>query len=475
MSRSSRTSIAFRLIAAVLGVELVAAVLVVLVSWGYERHVHFRAFDVMLRGRADSVLGAVQDAEDTGDNVMLDLADLHVPPDDVYEVWDGRGHMLGRSANWMGSAGFAAPHENGYTKLKLNGRHFRILHLRGTRIVDPGESGGGHLRFVTILYGAPTEPVWRAIEGTVEFYAAGSLLVLLLSGPLIVWVLHRGLYPLRELAAQAEGISVNAWEFAPPESARNTPELAPLTSALESVLVRLERSFTQQRVFVSDAAHELKTAVAVIKSSMQLLALKPRSPGEYKAGLERCLADSERLEELVNKMLTLARVENGASGSGVIVNCDLVACMQAAVRQLETLARLRGVTVNVTADPACTVPLTMEDGILLVENLLHNALQHSPARAQVEVRVQALTGTTPGATGTGVLVVQDQGAGIAADVLPHVFDRFYRGDPSRSRATGGAGLGLAICKALVEKVGGSIELKSEQGHGTTVTVRLPQG
>ena len=475
MPRSSRTSIAFRLIAAVLGVELVAAVLVVLLSWGYERHVHFRAFDVMLHGRADSVLGAVQDAEDVGDNVMLDLADLHVPPDDVYEVWDGRGHMLGRSPNWSGSSGFAAPQRNGNSRMMLRGRRYGLLRMSGTRIVDPGEPGGGHLRFVTILYGAPTEPVWHAIRGSVEFYAAGSLLVIVLSGPLVVWVLHRGLYPLRELAAQAEGITVHAWEFAPPESARTTPELAPLTSALESVLGRLEHSFTQQRVFVSDAAHELKTAVAVIKSSLQLLALKPRSPGEYKLGLERCLADSERLEELVNKMLTLARVENGAAPDGVIVNCDLVLCAQAVVKQLETLARLRGVTVDVTTDSACAVPLTGEDGNLLVENLLHNALQHSPAHARVEVRVQRLTGTTPGAAGSGLLVVQDHGEGIAADVLPHVFDRFYRGDASRSRATGGAGLGLAICKALVEKVGGSIEIKSEQGQGTTVSVRLPQG
>jgi signal transduction histidine kinase len=475
MARTKRTSIAFRLIAAVLAVELVATVLVILLSWGYERHVHFRAFDVMLHGRADSVLGAVQDAEDTGDNVMLDLADLHVPPDDVYEVWDGRGHLLGRSNNWQGSAGFAAPQENGYSRLEVNGRHYRLLRVKGTRIIDPGETGGGKLRHVTILYAAPTEHVWSAIRGAVEFYALGSLLVLVVTGPLIAWVLQRGLLPLRQLAALAEAVSVDAWEFSPPESARTTPELAPLTSALESVLARLEHSFTQQKVFVSDAAHELKTAVAVIKSSLQLLALKPRSPGEYKVGLERCLDDSQRLEELVTKMLTMARVESGVHGPGVVVNCDLVACARTSVTQLETLAHLRNVTVDLKSDAAAAVPLTVEDGTLLVENLLHNALQHSPAREGVQVRVKALAGPTPGKPGSVELVVEDRGVGIDADALPHVFDRFYRGDPSRSRATGGAGLGLAICKALVEKAGGTIEIQSELGKGTTVTVRLPQG
>ena len=96
-------SIAFRLISAVLLVELVSAVLVILLALGYERHMHFRSFDVMLHGRADSVLGAVQDAEDAADNVMLNKADLHLPPDDIYEVYDGNGRLLGRSPNWQGS------------------------------------------------------------------------------------------------------------------------------------------------------------------------------------------------------------------------------------------------------------------------------------------------------------------------------------------------------------------------------------
>ncbi|MGA7858543.1 MAG: histidine kinase dimerization/phospho-acceptor domain-containing protein, partial [Terracidiphilus sp.] len=307
MTEAKRTrSIAFRLIAAVLAVELVSSLAVIFLSLGYERHTHFHAFDVMLHGRADSVLGAVQDAEDTGDNVMLDLRDLHVPPDDVYEVWDGRGHLLGRSSNWLGSSGNVIPQHEGISHLQLNGRQYGLLRQHGSRIVDPGEPGGGKLRPVTILYGAPTEHVWHAIRGAVEFYAAGSLLLLIVTGPLIAWLLHRGLLPLRHLASLASNVTVDSWEFDPPASARTTRELAPLTHAIESVLQRLERSFTQQRTFVSDAAHELKTAVAVVKSSLQLLGVRPRSPAEYRAGIVRSLADTARLEELVAKMLTLA-------------------------------------------------------------------------------------------------------------------------------------------------------------------------
>jgi signal transduction histidine kinase len=293
-------SIAFRLIVAVLAVELVSSVLTIFLSLGYERHTHFHSFDVMLHGRADSVLGAVQDSEDEADNVMLNQADLHLPHEDIYEVYDSNGRLLGRSPNWQGIAANTVSQEReNYLHMTVNGLYYRVLLIHGSRIVDPAEPGGGKLRQVTILFGAPTYHVWRAIRGAVEFYAAGSLLLLVVTGPLIAWLLHRGLLPLRQLAALAALVSVDSWEFSPPASARLTPELAPLTHAMEGVLHRLERSFLKQRTFVSDAAHELKTAVAVVKSSLQLLGMRRRTAAEYQAGLERCLADSQRLEEIV--------------------------------------------------------------------------------------------------------------------------------------------------------------------------------
>jgi signal transduction histidine kinase len=465
-------SIAFRLIAAVLAVELISSLAVISLSLGYERHTHFIAFEISLRGRADSVLGAVQDAEDAEDNVMLNQADLHLPPDDISEVFDQNGRLLGRSPNWQGmapvpSAPVDSRHGN-FFRLVVNGRHYRVLQAHGSRIVDPAGPGGGKLRQVTILYGAPTEHVWRAIRGAVEFYAAGSILLLLVTGPLIAWLLHRGLLPLRQLAALAARVSVDSWQFSPPASARMTPELAPLTQAIENVLERLERSFTQQRTFVSDAAHELKTAVAVIKSSLQLLGMKRRTNEEYQAGLERCLADSQRLEEIVAKMLTLARIESGAPGPGPQPTADMADCLRRAAAQFESFATLRGVQIVAAPPPnrVCAVPIASEDCSLLLSNLLLNALQHSPSGSKVEVRFSLIPEAVE-------LVIEDHGEGIDPAAMPHVFDRFFRGDPSRTRTTGGTGLGLAIAKAIAERAGGSIVLASQPGRGTTVTVRLP--
>src|SRR5580698_226475 len=228
-------SIARRLIITVLLVELIAAVCVTGMAWFYELHSHFRSFDILLRGRADSLLGSVQDAEDPEDNVMLSKSDVDVPSEDIYEVRDEKGRLLGRSPNWGGaSPEILATRSDGYFNLAVNGRHYRSLLLHGLRVVDPGDKGGGVPHHVTIVYGSPTTRVWNAVLRAVEFYAVASFVLLIVTGLVMACLLNRSMAPLRALAAEAEGVSVNAWRFSPPEEARATKELAPLVNALEA-------------------------------------------------------------------------------------------------------------------------------------------------------------------------------------------------------------------------------------------------
>jgi signal transduction histidine kinase len=256
---------------------------------------------------------------------------------------------------------------------------------------------------------------------------------------------------------------VNSWNFVPPQRARMIRELAPLTLALETVLTSLERSFMQQRRFVGDAAHELKTAVAVLKSSLQLLTLKQRTAIEYERGIERCQMDCDRMEEAVGKMLTLARVETTAEMLSPHFETYLAETVRQVVQQFESMAELKRLRVLVSAEDTVMVDIEPEQLQLLCSNLLLNALQHSSAGSAI----RAVVGQN------GELVIEDDGDGIAPEDLPHVFDRFYRGDPSRSRNTGGTGLGLSICKAIVSRRQGTIEITSELGIGTRVIVRLP--
>lgn len=463
-----RRSIARRLIGSVLLVQLISALGVIGATLAYERHVHFEAFEVMLRGRADSLLGSVQDADDAGDGVVLDRASVQVPRGDVYEVQESGGRVLGRSPNWGGSAELRRPLVDGIIRAEIRGVPYRLICVHGSRTVDPGDAGGGTTHAITVLYGRTTAEVWEEIREAVLFYAGASFVLLVATGAMIFWILRRGLLPLRELALEAEGLSVDRWSFTAPESARSTEELLPLVMALEAAVKRLEESFAQQGRFVSDAAHELKTAVAVVKSSLQVLTMRPRTATEYERGLDRSLGDLQRMEEIVGEMLTLARfehrVETVASGEPV----ELRACLEAVARQFQPMAELRQVRVDLLAPEPAYAGLSQEEATLLCSNLVINALQHSEPLGRVELAVDA---SGPEHV---VLYVKDEGEGIDEDVLPHVFERFYRGDASRVRKTGGTGLGLAICRAIVMRAGGTIAMESVRGKGTTAVVRLPR-
>jgi signal transduction histidine kinase len=479
-------SITRRLIATVLFVELVSALCVTGVAVIYERHTHFRAFDILLRGRADSMLGAVQDAEDANDNVMLDGSEFSVPPNDIYEVRDDGGRLLGRSANGTGLAQLfnssrvnwkpagsgeagaepASADPNLFAKVVIDGRVYRVIRMRGLRIVDPGDANGGIRRYVTVYYGSSVGRVWWAVFKAAGFYAISSVLVLAATGIVMSWLLNRGLAPLRELASGAAKVTATSWTFSPPEDARRTKELAPLVTALERALHGLEMSFDQQRRFIGDAAHELKTSVAIVKSSLQLLALKRRTADEYKSGLDRCLTDCERMESVVGQMLTLARIEEGALHRAGEFKTNLCVSVQKVVEQLEPMAEAKGIRLQIKTEKDVFVDIEPEQFELLCENLLMNALEHSFPDGAISIRIEP-------AGQSAQVRFMDAGEGIDPRDLPHIFERFSRSDPSRSRKTGGTGLGLAICKAITDTFDGSIAIDSKLSVGTTVLVTFP--
>ncbi|NYF88388.1 HAMP domain-containing sensor histidine kinase [Tunturiibacter empetritectus] len=459
-------SLTRRLIAAVLLVELCSLLALIGIASVYEGISHFRAFDVTLRGRVDSVLGAVQDAEDPEDNLMLYGTEGLAPRRDIYIVRDDRGRVIG-SQGWPGGEQeLASKDTREFRNLTVGGIHYRVIRRPGLRIVDPGDAKGGIARHVIILYGSRTHPVWERVRNAIAFYALSGLLLLMITGVVLLHLLRSGLQPLYELVEQAGKISVNSWNLGPSSQARYVRELEPLVSAIESALLRLEQSFAQQKQFVSDAAHELKTSVAVVKSSFQLLTMRSRSAKEYEEGLERVRIDSERMEELVAKMLTLARLEDGAEQPESYRMVELGDVLRDVAEHFRTLASFHRINLVINAERPVFVSCDPDQVRLLCSNLIHNAIQHSGEGAEVRAIVTSRDSVAR-------LVIEDDGIGVPEEVLPHVFDRFYRGDPSRSRRTGGTGLGLAISKAIVLRYHGAISLESRPGQGTSAIVTLP--
>jgi signal transduction histidine kinase len=466
MSATMKThSLSRQLICGVLLAELLCAALFSAAAIGHEMHGRRRAFDVMLHGFADSLLGAVRDAEDPEDNVIVDPTELALPPQDVYEVLSPSGRVLGHSPGSSAAllAALSAPHPPGYFNFTFNREHYRALRFNGMRVIDREENGGVRCP-VTVLYAGPTRFLWHGVVDAVQFYVLASAVLLAVTGIALVWFLRRRLSPLQELAAIAGRVSTRSWQFVPPASVLRTTELAPIALSMEELLKGLQLAFERQRQLTGDAAHELKTSIAVLKSSLQLLSMVPRTAEQYEAGLEGLLLDSARMEELVSRMLTLARLEEAPVQ--LSESCDLQSVVRHVAERLRPLAELKQVVLEVSVEGPCTVAMPAGDADLLCSSLLVNALQHSSPNQRVSVLVQALNGVTE-------MRVADQGDGIPASALPHVFERFFRADRSRSRSSGGAGLGLSICKAIVERSNGTIHIQSAVGTGTKVTVTLP--
>jgi signal transduction histidine kinase len=459
-------SLTRRLVVTVLLVELLLAAAATGLALLYERQQNLHSFDLMLRGRADSLLGAVQDAEDANDNVMLDPKALDLPQGDLYEVRDQSGRVVGSSANWKNDVEQKLMDREKAHNFRLNGKRYRGFALHGVRQIDQDDKSPGIARPVVIFYASSLKPFWAAMSHAAKFLVISNFLILLFTAGTLLILLRRGMAPLQELAGAAAAISSNSLRFRAPPNAFAVQELAVLAHALESAMSRLERAFGQQQIFVHDAAHELKTAVTIIKSSLQLLTSRKRTAAEYERGLEMCLADCARMEDLVQKLLLLARVEQPRDEQVATAKTDLSECLREVADQMEPLAVVRGVNLVIEQNQGAVARIASDDCATLATNLVVNALQHTAAGGTVLVKALSRGDTTG-------FRVEDNGEGIRSEDLPHIFDRFYRGDPSRARNTGGTGLGLAICKALAEGVGGRIEITSEVGRGTVAEVTLP--
>lgn len=426
----------------------------------HERQTRIHSFDVMLQGRLDSLLGAVQDAEDAERNITVDPAELHVPRTDVYAVYGEDGRLIGESNR--APAELIRPEADGITVRRVHGHEHRVLQRRALRVIDRAEYGGvGLRRPVTIVYASPSNHIRSEIVEAAGFYMAVGVCLIAATAAAMIVLLRRTLRPIRELADEAAAVGPLSLQFRPPASALEMAELRPLAEALSVTLDSLRQAFENEHRFVGDAGHELKTAVAIVRSTIEVLMMRPRTEDEYRQGLGRALEDTERVNELVSRMLMLARTEERTEAERVTT--DIAAGVERGLEKLQSFAEARGIRLVHRLETPVNVRLTQDEAEVLVTNLVVNAIQHSPAGSVVEV---SLTQESRSA----VLKVVDRGRGISSHALPHIFDRFYREDTSRSRETGGVGLGLAISKSIVDAAGGDIGVSSAPGAGTTVKV-----
>ena len=268
---------------------------------------------------------------------------------------------------------------------------------------------------------------------------------------------------VRNIGATAQRISEDRLSERIPTKGMDR-ELGQLADVLNATFARLNAAFARQRQFTADAAHELRTPLAVIISDAQTALRRERSAEEYRDTIRSCEAAAQKLRRLSDSLLELARLDAGHE-QGQRTVADLADVAAGCIEQLAPLAMERNVRIEANLKPA---PLACRpDQIARVfTNLIANALEYNRRNGLVRVTTGAQDGIT-------VAAVSDTGDGISPEELPHVFDRFFRTAKARARSTEHAGLGLAICKAIVEAHGGQIEAASVPGEGTTIALRWP--
>ena len=301
----------------------------------------------------------------------------------------------------------------------------------------------------------------------------GAVIIALAAG---YWLVRLGLRPLGAMESAAESIAEgNLTERVPGENEKT--EVGRLARTLNIMLSRIEEAFRARvaseerlresdarlRRFVGDASHELRTPIAAISAYAELFG---RGASENKMDLERLMvgirSETGRMEHLVADLLLLARLDEGRPMD--LHPVDLTALCGEAVQTSTAVGPAWPVSFSAPRPIEVVGDATSLRQV--VDNLLGNVRSHTPEGTITRVSVE------PDGTGARIIVADD-GPGMAPDEVAHVFERFYRSDPSRSRLHGGAGLGLSIVSAIVAAHGGTVTATSAPGHGTTFTVRLP--
>ena len=312
---------------------------------------------------------------------------------------------------------------------------------------------------------APLGVVDQVLQRQRALIVLGVLLALLIATFGGLWLTQSALTPLRLMIATCRRIAAGDLS-----QRVNLPhrkdEAGQLATAFDEMVARLDDAFTAQRQFVADASHELRTPLTAISGSLEVLLLAPEGdPDTMRRVLHGMRREVQRLTRLVTDLLTLTRLDARRAPNLQLV--DLAGLGHEVVENIRPLAQNRAMVLETEGDTKCYGDADQLKQVFY--NLLGNAIQSTDAeKGSIVLRVQ-------GEERVVRVAVSDNGSGIPEAAQSHIFERFYRVDKARTRASGGSGLGLAIVKAIMDGHGGTIEpVESAPGHGTTIRFTLPR-
>jgi heavy metal sensor kinase len=321
----------------------------------------------------------------------------------------------------------------------------------------------GQPGIAVLAVGRSTDTVGEVLERFINILIIAALATMALAGIGGFFMASRVLKPVERIRQTAQEIEES--DLSRRIEAGGEDELGRLVSTLNLMIGRLETAFGRQRQFTADASHELRTPLAIVQAESTLALRKKRTPDEYRKSLEMISQEADHMSAVVGKLLYLARIDAGKEQVN-FEKINLKDVLAEISSDVETLAGEKGLEFRLGSMEDLWVEGDRVRLEQLFLNLLENAIRYTPDGGVVSAAM-ARDGKQ------AVIAIKDTGIGISKEHMPHLFERFYRVDKARSRAEGGAGLGLAICKHIVQVHHGKIEVQSKVGKGSIFSVFLP--
>jgi len=446
---ASDGSIRFRLTAWYTAILLAGLALFGMGTWIAVSVSVTQAVDQSLRNRVDALKQFLETVpEQEVPDEVKEFA-MGAPEGNLFQVRDSEGREL-LSSPLAATLARARP---GFGELSWGGRRYRVLSqvsfvVRGRRYQV---AAGANLDERSYILDRFRVLLLLAIPSVLSIAALGGY-----------WLSRRALRPVDEMTAAARSIGIDnlSRRLRVPQTG---DELQRLAETWNDMLDRLDHSFKRLSQFTADASHELRSPIALIRTSAEIALRKPRTPEAYREALQRIHEESERTSHLLEDLLVLARADGGAAPLQ-LAPVDLAEVVDDVCREEQRQARAKDLNLEVRV-PDQTIVIQGNDGAIrrLVRVLLDNAIKYTPAGGRIEVSLDH--------QGDGVeLAVRDTGIGIAGTDLPRVFDRFYRADQARSRDEGGSGLGLSIAQWIARCHRAEIHAESDAGRGSVFRI-----
>ena len=435
----------------------VALVVLGLAMWFAVRQSLYHAIDEGLRDRVEGIHVFIEDHKTRLD--QEEVREEFRAHGDLFQVVDSNGVAIHRDETLVD--GSTPPlselvAEPRFDNLSAHGAPLRFL----SQSIDIDG------RRYNIQVATPLADLQQGLRDALWILAPMFPLMIVLASAAGYFMSRRALAPVDRITQTARLISADNLSQRLPLP-KTGDELERLSATLNEMIGRLEAAFKRVSRFTADASHELRTPLAVMRTTAEV-ALRNPGDGEHRMALEQVIAEIERTSSLVENLLLIAKADSGRAELSKR-SIDFVEAIDEACSQADVLAKVKGIRL-VRSFPQSPVAITADRDAVrrLFLILLDNAVKYTAAGGVVEVSVDVDDEHVSG-------FVEDTGIGISSEDLPHIFDRFYRVDRARSRAQGGAGLGLAIARWIAEAHRGSLSVESVLDRGSRFRAQLPVG